>query len=390
MIRYLLVTVLAGCASAPVTAQPKADDPVAKVLADWKARQGKVKTARYVVTGTVEQVGAFSERAGLPPANDRVRPFRAALVLDLARGRYRQEQAGEKFRGGAYESATTTMTYDGREAREGRPRSEAARGGYDLIISPGVARDKGDLIPTANFRPLLYAHGLVPNTSTKIDIPRLPFVYDPDNYRAAGRLAIGGRTLQVFRTEPTHHAAPIVDEYWIDPAPGRHSPVVRYVHLTGNEPWLRTEIAWRETPAGWWPETWTTTTMQGGRTLAVRKCRVESSELDGPVADGEFTIPAEPGMEHVIVNEPAPAGADVLLPAKRRYRITPSGGWEEFAAQGALTPDGVQPVTGSGYLPAEARRWYRHWPWAVAGVVAVGVSAWGWRRRRSRAVAAAT
>ena len=376
MTRLIRLTAVVVCGLAgPAVAQPKPDDSLKQILADWTARQGKVRTARYVLSGTEEMVGGETPDYVLPPASDRVRPFRAVLILDTARGRFRQEKDGFEFRGGGkYVAMTSSTTYDGRERRMGRPRAQAAEHGwFDLIITDRSEWQNGGPAPWHPVWPLLYAHGLVPTSLVPVGFARLPHAYDPADWAFAGLRTLGPRQARVVRSEPTHHRPPLVDEFWVDPTPGRLSPVVRHVH-TSSHPSDRTDIGWQVTPAGWWPTGWTTTmTGASGETLTVTKYRVESYEFDGPVADGEFTIPAEPGMERVIVNEPEPAGAGVVGPARRTYRITPSGRWVELEALGALTQDGFLPV---------ARPWWRHWPWATAVVAAV-VGVWWWRRGRA-------
>ncbi|MBX9623359.1 MAG: hypothetical protein K2X82_06055 [Gemmataceae bacterium] len=377
----LLLVVLAVCLLAgPAAGQPGKDD-VARTLAAWKARQGKMKTARYVLAGTVEHLAPVQSGDAMPPPDQRVRPLRATVLLDLERGRVRMESAEEQLGvDGKYYPAEGTYTYDGREVRHFQPRHLVREhGGYDLIIGKRSPTDRGGTYAPNYCRPVLFAHGIAPTVHTPAYLDKLPLNQDPEDWATFGRQPLGGGMYDVFRTEPAASSAGTTDEYWVDPA--RDGAVRRYVYRVGNRPWFRHDVDWRRTPAGWWPERWTYTFTNDGVTPNhIYTVRVEAYEYDPPVADGDFTVPAEPGMERVRVVEPVPAGGGMNpdLPPYREYRISPSGEWVETKAKGLTTLDGVE-------LPPE--RWWHRWPWA-AGVVVLAAAAVGvraWRRRRAPA-----
>lgn len=373
MTRYLAAG-LAAVFALPAAAQPpKADDPVGRTLRAWEARQRKVKTARYVVTGTTEWLMRTYPTAPVPAANDRVRPFRIEVVLDLEKGRFRCQRRDETLRDdGTYRPSAWTSTFDGRESRDGRPLwEERVAGAFDLSITPLRRPDDVGDVPNFLLYPLLFAHGLVPGADGERGFARLPWTYDRGDYVAAGRHPLGGRVCDVIRTEPLESDPPLVLEYWVDPA--RDGAIVRYGEVSGDRPEVPVEIAWRPTPAGWGVAGWTKRFW-----FEVRRYQVESAEFDGPVADAEFTIPAEPGMERVIVDVPH-REPGMIVPARRVYRITEGGRWEELEGEPGLSARGV--------IPAPPPQW-GGWQWAAVagGAAAVGVMGWwAWRRRRSPA-----
>jgi hypothetical protein len=383
MTRTALAAVAIGCGLAgAAAAQPKANPALLKALADWEGRQARVRTARYVITGTREWVAKASPADPAPAANDRVRPSRLVAVLDLARGRYRYELSYDILKDdGSYRWSTSLGTFDGRESRQGKPREEAREyGGFDLVISPDYERAQGGATPNPFLWPVLYAHGLVPHAYHTAGFARLPWRYDPEDFVHVGRLPLAGRACEVIRTEPNDSDPPGYDEYWVDPA--RDGAVLRYADVVGTNPLTRTDLRWRATPAGWQLDGWTTATLAAGRTtLAVHTYRVESAEFDGPVADADFTIPAEPGMERVRVNEYDPRPG-VILGAYRYYRIDPDGTWVQTDSKGAYTVDGHEP-------PPPPRRPWWHWAAAAAGAAGVAGVVWGRLRRRGSPAGAA-
>jgi hypothetical protein len=380
MIRFVLA-VLIGCGLAgPAAAQPKKDDAVARVLADWQARQGKVKTARYVLAGTVEHVAPLLPDSTPIPENDRVRPFRATLLLDLERGRVRFDKEEDQLDGnGKWARGYGTFAHDGNETRQGRTPGQPHTGrGFDLAILKNARSGHEGSQVYDYYWPVLFAHGIVPTMHHPAYAERLPTSFDPEDFVSLGRRPLGGGVYTVIRTEPLPAASPMLDEYWVDVA--KQGAIRRYVYLTNGQPWFRLDIDWRETPAGWWPAKWTYTfTLDGKKVNRVAKLAVESYEYDPPVSDADFTLPAEPGMREVIVAEATPPGSGLnpSYPARRVYRITESGEWVETEARGPTTLDGIQ-------LPPN--RGWGWWPWAggAAAAAVVGV-AWVWRRQRSPA-----
>ncbi|HSQ54544.1 MAG TPA: hypothetical protein VLM40_02275, partial [Gemmata sp.] len=169
------------------------------------------------------------------------------------------------------------------------------------------------------------------------------------------------------------------DEYWV--RPDRLSAIVRYVYLTGGQPWTRSDIEWGETEVGWMPRGWSHALTINGKDLnRLTKLKVDRFEVNPEVSDADFTIPAVPGMKKVIVGERPPPGVRVHpgYPGHRTYRIEDDGEWVEIESQGWKSFDGKTDY------PLPGRRGW--WPWAVAGVVVL-LGGWVVYRRRGRRAA---
>ena len=367
MTRFALAGLVAALALPAAAQPPKGDDPVGRTLAAWEARQGRVKTARYTLTGTWE-------------SPSRTRSGKVVVLLDLARGRFRVEDDFESPIDGVPQVYQPTTTFDGREFRLGYPLDRPWRspvGINDLDIDRRSGPLAPGVTPGRRLWPLLYAHGLVPDIEYLRGFNRPRWAYDRGDFVPAGRHPLAGRVCDVVRTEPTETEPPGLTEYWADP--GRDGAILRTVALSGQTPTDRTDITWRETRAGWGVAGWTELSLSdGGRPAAGRwRYAVDEAEFDGPVADAEFTVPVLPGMRVRVVESDDRPG--VILPGYRAYEIAPDGRWVEVRGRGAYTADGVEPPPRPGW------GW---WQWAaLAGgvVVAGGGGVWAWRRRRSPA-----
>lgn len=380
MTRHLLAAVVGVGLAGPAGAQPRKDGEVPKVLAGWEARQDRVTTAEYEVSGTLEAI-AMLGGGPLPPPGERVRPRRYRVVLDLARGRHRVESTEDHFLGGKQEVLASISTFDGREwrwiwDRRAGPKPADLR---DLHIDRDFTPDRPAEPdgPGSSLAPLFWAHGFVRTERTPV-YGRRPHRHDPEDFASVGQQRVGGRPLVVVRTEPGEGVNRIVDEYWTDP--GRGGVVARYVRrYEDGAPLAQIDITLRETPAGWWPAAWKKTqSTPNGHTLTIENYRVDRFAHDAPVPDAEFTIPEEPGMQRVEVIEKGSKAPGVDIPPLRVYRITEHGLWVEVGREAGRTYGG-DPVE----VPASWRWW--HFAAAALGVVVVVVLYRAWRRRRSPA-----
>src|SRR5713101_1514811 len=106
----VLVPFLAG---EQAFAQADSKKPVLeRIFADWKQRQNLLKSARYVINGTIE----YKDKE-LPPGNP-VRPKRLELLLDLERRRWRMQTSQEIIsqigNGWEYKTRVGTCAFDGK------------------------------------------------------------------------------------------------------------------------------------------------------------------------------------------------------------------------------------------------------------------------------------
>lgn len=362
-------------------AQPAKDrGPITAAFADWQVRQKAVKTVRYVLSGTTDYIRPLSKDSPINPAKDRVKPYRATVLIDFERNRYRQEETHyvPYADTAGYQKRSGTVTFDGVEIRQGQPRDIAeANGGFDLLIGKKARDNEQGSALTHMTWPILFAHGVVPTVHQPPYLERLPRTWSAEDFVAKGRHTLRGSACQVLLTESLGGMQSISDEYWV--RPDRLSAVVRHVYLAGGQPWSRLDIDWGETEVGWMPTGWSLALTTSGKDVErLTTVKVDRFEVNPTVTDADFTIPAVPGMKQVIVAEQAPEGIRVQpgSPGQRTYRITDGGEWVEIESQGWKTLDGKT-------IPLPSR--WGWWPWVAGGVVALlgGWVVYRWRRRRA-------
>ena len=102
------------CTALALASATAADPVVEGILADWKGRQTKFKTAKYAVTG-------YSERLDLPPSPRQ--PYSLTVLIDLEKKRLRVEKAtrGPNY-GGGYADRKTINSFDGKNFYSFTPR----------------------------------------------------------------------------------------------------------------------------------------------------------------------------------------------------------------------------------------------------------------------------
>ncbi len=347
--------------------------PLAQIFADWKHRQGLLKTARYVISGTTE----FHDIR--LPTGPPVRPRRAVLLLDLAGQRYWLETSEEivSTRGGRgveFLPRVSTSAFDGKigQAYYHRDINGLGDDGPDLSIStpstPGTWFD-------AHLWPLLYAHGLVPTAHTDIRLDKPWPSYDPKHFTLMDGQLFHGRNCTVVQTHPRSGKGSIHDEFWIDIR--ERSTIHRHVYYAGSGPWYRLDVEWKQMDFGWQPEKWSLTWTRDGKVERISRLQVESFEPNPAVADSDFTLPAKPGMKVCVSENPPPdSGLNPYLPASETFRVLPSGDWQLIDAKGFTTEAGK-------VLPPARRPSRQYWVWWIIApvVLAVGVGVYLIRRR---------
>jgi hypothetical protein len=365
--------------------RPGAEADLASIFKDWQSRQGVLKSARYVLTGTTE----FKDDK-LPPGSPH-RPLRYTLLLDLARTRYRlegsqdiiQAKGEEDTARREYHTRISTSAYDGEALQSLRHRKA---NGIDDDGEADLSIGKGNLGLGACFGnevwPIFFAHGIVPSIHSPLRVDKLPLSHDPDDFEVRGWQLLGGQNCLLVRSEPLSSGGAVggdgtlFDEYWIDPT--QKGAIHRYVYFSGSNPWSRLDISWKNMAHGWWVDRWSETWSVSGHVRRINHLHVESFEANPKVSDGDFTLPAEPGMKVTVGEYPPPGkGLDPSKGAIATYVISPSGSWDEVSAKGFTTLDGKE-------LPPEGRgRWI---VWTIGGL-AIGVFlSFAFRRWKRRAI----
>jgi hypothetical protein len=359
----LALTIACVVANLVLAQGPGADAQLASVFKDWQSRQGVLKSARYVLTGTME----YNDKE-LPPGSP-IRPRRIVFLLDLVRKRYRMEDSEEVPNANGkedpkeweYRRCVRTSAYDGEALQNLTPR-EINRLSDDVA---DLSIGKGNLGPGAQFRaeltPVFFAHGIVPTVHSPLLVDHLPLTHDADDFLVAGRQLLRGQDCLLVRTEALPGNPPISDEFWINTQ--QQGAITRYVYFNGSNPWSRLDISWKQTAYGWWVDHWSETWSVNGSVRHVCRLRVETFEANPEVADGDFKLPVEAGMKVTVAEGPPPGkGLDPFKAAIKTYVISPSGAWVEISAKGFTTLEGKE-------LPPERdRRWIL---WSLGGGAAV-------------------
>lgn len=371
---YLAVGLgLVICFGARVRADDK-NKELQKILGDWQGRQVLLRTARYTISGTHEP-----KNRKLPPGTPALLPTRSVLLLDVEHRRHRLESskpaissddAGEPLKD---YTLTGTETFDGKEQRGMAEKSGDVKGG-------GLGIVKGDLVfqrIDQGLEPIFFAHGVVPSVWGDLRPDKWPTVFDSENFEYVGRQSFRGRNCAVVRTEPRAYAEIAFDEFYVDTE--RQSAIVRHVFYSGNNPTLRTDVDWKQTENGWWPDKWTCTWTWRGKVEEIVSGQLEGFDPNPPVTSGDFTIPALPGVTIVVQEVPAPgSGLDPRYPAEKRYLVSSTGSWQEISAKGFRMIDGKE-------LPPERGRKWLRWMIGVLSVAATAVVCICLLRRRKSA-----
>jgi len=279
------------------------------------------------------------------------------LLLDLARKYYRLEWQQDVPYGDRRESYVTrvsTETFDGKAYQHlAHKEVNHITEGSDLSIAKGnLAQARID----AHLLPLFFAHGIVESVHAQLRPDQMPTTYDADDFEMRNSQSFHGRNCKVVRTEPVSGEKGSFDEYLIDPA--QRSAIHRHIIFVGSNPTVRTDVDWKESELGWWPEKWTHTwTFNNGKVSTIARLKLERIELNPIVSESDFTLEVLPGMTVDVLEVPAAGtGLNPNYPARTTYRISSSGSWEELSAKGFTTLEGK-------LLPAERRL---GWGWVVA------------------------
>jgi hypothetical protein len=350
------------------------DEILARIKGDFDARYARFGRVRYEIEGsstaTKGTVSALMGYKDPMPAQDVSWPERRLYVADFASARFRKEERGYVF---ALEKGVLTNVgqfnvFDGKRHATFDPR--------ELNTSP--VRKPGPMQPDVYLEnrkeawsvfgcpdyPILFAHGIVPPTSGKVDLLALR---DDACWRwitQTGTGEIGGRNCVILHYRNPNDLGRVYNEYWVDLE--RESAVVRWTSYSsgiGARPTL--EIQYRQTEHGWLPERWL---MIVGADSAehrfIDELRVVAFDPEPIVDSKTFSTQPEPGMI-VRTFSPGPRG----IPHPSTFRA---------GADGALIP--IDEETGRELAPYARRLW--NWNvYLVVGALAIPLWRWTFRRR---------
>lgn len=370
---YFRTCVLPALLLATATAAIAAEPVVTTTLADWKWRLIKVKSARYVVEGTTED---------LIHAAGRKQPLKMTILLDLEKRRVRIVREGLIGFGAdtpdppfdapfvRFVPSTDHKLFDGRVMHH-----FGARGGELDGPVHRVFQYKGNLsqhVLHQEMWPILIGHGIVPLVRKMARPDKWPADHDPETLYDRGATTLSGRTCAVIGSVPPNEVVTLWDELFVDR--DRQSAVLRLVNHVKKQPSIRLDTTYAEGPAGWMPAKWTYAQHRNdGQLVRSDIMTVTAAEFDVPVADADFTVVLHPGDELTVAEYAQPGlGVSTQSPALTTSIIGEHGLRTTISETGFKTPEGKE-------LPPNKPTWFY---WLIPLPLLIGIAWVLWRRRR--------
>lgn len=370
----LVLIVVLACGAIASSEEP--DPQLAKVFADWKARQAKFKSIRYHLCGeVVDPKGCAPTPGGTEsntPPSDQKYPTGRTVLLDFTTGRHRMEEEETQidFATMKRHPSSKLWVYDGKAIAAYRPRERNTHPTEGVKENqPEVGVGKGYFGMAAwnvVYWPLFAGHGGVGSYDVPI-LPGKPFALPKIEFmKVQGPAAHRGRACLVVQTQPRNKSH---EEWWVDPA--RESAVVRYQMFLNNKPYIDAQIEHERTDRGWLPKSWTYTMWwtETGHARQIERVAVEKRDIDPVVQNEEFQVPQRPEMLVAHLNHPSPTPGQPPPPASRQnYRVEEDGRLREVRIEGGV----VTPVKRSSW-------------WWLALLPGLGLGAWllsRWRKGR--------
>jgi hypothetical protein len=275
--RCVLLSIIAFCALFVWNLSPTAwagDQTLDKVFADWAARQSRVPSVRYGVTGEVILPrGSFNgvihgkATGGVVPPRDVHAILKRTFLIDFQRGKYRLDSEEQ-----VYDAASDRLypkvfvrVFDGERIKQWRPREQnsspfSGLGPHD----PEVGTGKGHMSSLEmTYWPFFMGHGSIPWLRGPIYPDRLRVLPDQELLSVHGRGVYHDRPCTVLRTPPLQGTNQTFDEYWVDT--DRLSAVLRYAYYMGKTPYVEFDFDYQSAPREWLPRGWTITVREAGK-----------------------------------------------------------------------------------------------------------------------------
>jgi hypothetical protein len=335
------------------------DPAVESVIGQWKSRQEKYKTARYVVTG-------YSERLDLPP--NPLQPYSLKILIDIEKKRLRIEKSNRcHIAGGSYVEMDITMSFDGKIRYSVVPRDSKTLG----ATQPNFFKVKGNLTTAAydaDIWPVLEAHGIVPLATRMAQPDKLPTDHDPTVLTPRAVVSHLDRQCTLLRSESMNTIIPVYDELLVDR--GRTSGVTRHTYFSGKNPFIRLDTMFTERDGHWMPSGWTYAQYSGTKAIEKVTLKVDRFESDVPVTDEDFVLVPKSGdiVQEQTFPEPG-QGLDPFKPSVKTLESRKPGTWETTSETGFTTAEGA-------VLPPE--RSFKNWRWLILVplVLVAGLLVW--------------
>ncbi len=283
-----------------------ADDKiVAKIIADWKARQEKTARVHYELEGwEIKTKGSINDGGdpsfppgSIVPAEDVRLPLRISLKLDFDQKFLRRQKAFEvfdvpafKFMPGYDEYVCDGSTIKFYQLEEKNPDRG---GGPDITMSTLRPSTRAYFLMERFDYPVYLAHGSVLSAQQPELTPQAMRIdsFDPKLFQYLGRGNIGGVVCEILSAQKG--GKKLID-YWVDTT--KDSAVVQVDKFRDGDLYLRTAIQYQKIPWGWVPKSWTIGTYYYDAISFEDKLNVKSVQINPILDRKEFEGETRPGL----------------------------------------------------------------------------------------------
>lgn len=275
------------------------------VLAQWKARREQAHSVRYVAAGTMRVPKGTLDGDALLPAGakgaavpeDHVYDYNASWLIDFRHNRFRIDLAEQAFNitQAAFHPQHELYVFDGTELRCHEIGVSAHRGIYFGPTQPEFRYHQPDWpVLTMKSVPAFVAHGIILPAANMKAIGNVGSSLPVSHFLVHGTGMIKDREYVVLRTIPTPSA--VVFELWVDRS--RSGAVARVRRFEGEYLEAATDIEYRETAYGWYPQGWTFIRYGFDKKVPtdILKLTVTEFELNPPLEDSHFRLEPQAGM----------------------------------------------------------------------------------------------
>lgn len=303
-------------------AQPNEDPPqqiVAQILDDWQARQKKVHSIRYKLSGTwfhpkgkfnggyasPSELKLLAAKGGHVPPKDIYLPHQVDVLLELDRNWARKELQWHVMHRGLAEFVPhrTTHLFNGKMNKTYEPRESNTSNVYtpspeqpDLLISEGGGGSpvffQVEDYPIGWACGSVYFRGMVPGS--------LRSPNKSDDIRFHGFGTIEKSECVILRTSISDPVTQVWREFWVDRA--RDSAILRCIGYFEGRLDFQIDAKYRIQDGLQLPSSWRCTYYESDSIYQEFDLRADEIVINPSVEESDFDVPLKPGM---VVTYPA-------------------------------------------------------------------------------------
>lgn len=277
------------------------------ILKDWEDRRKLAQQVRCAIRGKVTVPKGWHNSAdidpnGTHPAKETTFATATSLMLDFKQGRMRRDERGKTYSFGGATTPTPAgfrqlywaKFYDGIDYARFEPHSE---NNFQPPFQPEILfwQHDGRRFFEGSDMPVLFALGIVP-FDRPLANPHELFLPTQTPIIVVGREMdeLLGRTYVVLRTQPLRGSH--FCKTWVDPQ--QQSAVVRQEVFSERGLIRSTVIRYRDTPRGYFPESWTEKWWGAVDEPRIQESRLVEFDLQAKFTDHDFRIEPAPDVTY--------------------------------------------------------------------------------------------